>query len=268
MDSSSGNINDSTRDYPVSIGMAPRQLPGVYRIHCLVNNKRYYGESKNVSARISQHKSRLRRNIHEISELQNDFNLYKEENFEFSAISLSKEDNLNQRVEFEIELIERYNNLCYNKFNKTSRKKENNPFWGRTHSDETRKQIRKSQAERQRVLEGLKILLNGIFYPSISEASRQTSHSRETIRRWLNDSKNTNCVTAAKAADTSQSINVKLMEEFLSQDPLVANTGLAKRVSIYGVTYSSISEAARQKGCSRSNIQRLLRTDSENAFFC
>ncbi len=271
MDSSSGNTNDSTQDDPVSIGMAPRQLPGVYMILCLVNNKRYYGESKNVSARISQHKSRLRRNIHEISELQNDFNLYKEDNFEFSAIYLSKEYTLNQRVELEIKLIGRFKDLCYNKFDKTSRKKENNPFWRRTHSDETRKQIGKSQAEKRNNLEGLPILLNGNYYPSISEASRQTSHSRDTIRRWLNDSNNVNCVTAAfaaaTAADTSKPCYVKSTEDFLLQDSLVANTGLAKRVSIYGVTYPSIAEAARQKGCSRSNIQRLLRTDSENVFF-
>ncbi len=52
-------INDTPQrqDNPVPIRMAPRQLPGVYMILCLVNNKRYYGESKNVSARLSQHKS-------------------------------------------------------------------------------------------------------------------------------------------------------------------------------------------------------------------
>jgi hypothetical protein len=47
---------------------------------------------------------------------------------------------------------------------------------------------------------------------------------------------------------------------------LVENTGLRKEVSIYGVTYSSIAEAARQRNCSRSNIQRLLRNHPQDCF--
>lgn len=256
--SSSGDTNGSTQDNPVPNRMAPRQLPGVYMILCLANNKRYYGESNNVSSRISQHKSRLRRNIHEIPELQRDFNLYGEENFEFSAIYLSKDCTKEQRVAFETEFIGRFYGLCYNKFDKTTRQKENNPFWGHTHSDETRKQIGKSKAENRQNIGGFPILLNGVIYPSISEASRKTTHSRDTIRRWLNDSNNTNCVAvdASKPRGTSDEPSGSPVG---SQDPLVANTGLAKRVSIYGVTYASIAEAARQQGCSRSNIQRLLR---------
>ncbi len=261
---SSGDTNDLTQNNPVPIRMSPRQLPGIYMILCLANNKRYYGESNNVSARISQHKSRLRRNTHEISELQHDFNLYGEENFEFSAIYLSKDCSLDQRVALEIELIGRFNNLCYNKFDKTSRKKENNPFWGRTHSYETRKQIGKSIADNRKNngLEGFPILLNGKTYPSLSEASRQTTHSRDTIRRWLNDPNNTNCV----AMDTCKSRNIQSSKGLLSQDPLLANTGFAKRVSIYGVTYTSIANAARQRNCSRANIQRLLRNEPKNCF--
>nr|ALO21030.1 putative GIY-YIG homing endonuclease [Lobochlamys segnis] len=240
--------------------MAPRQLPGVYMVLCLVNNKRYYGESKNISQRISQHKSRLRRNIHEILELQRDFNLYGEESFEFSAIYLSKDFTLEQRVALEIELIGRFNNLCYNKFDKNSHKKENNPFWGHEHSDESRQQRAKTLKERrtEKPLEGLPILLNNAIYPSLSEASRQTNHSRDTIRRWLNDPSNTNCV----AVDAS-----KPREGLLTQDPFLANTALAKSVSIYGDIYPSIAQAARERNCSRANIQRLLKTDSKNCFF-
>jgi transposase-like protein len=258
--SSSGDTNDSTQDNPVSIPMSPRQLPGVYMVLCLVNNKRYYGQSKNVSSRLSQHKSRLRRNIHEVPELQRDFNLYGEINFQFSAIYQVKDFTLDQRVELEIELIGRFHNLCYNKSDKNSHKKENNPFWGRTHSDETRKQIAKSRAENTND-QGLPISLNGVIYPSISEASRKTTHSRHTIRRWLKDDKKTNCV-----AVTDQGV-VKAPSGFgLSQDPLVENKGLPKRVSIYGVIYPSITEASRQRNCSRVIIQRFLRNDPTNCF--
>eukprot|EP00879_Flechtneria_rotunda_P000016 GHRR01000025.1.p1 GENE.GHRR01000025.1~~GHRR01000025.1.p1 ORF type:complete len:326 (+),score=-70.82 GHRR01000025.1:38-1015(+) len=202
MGSSLGDSNNSTENNPVPIRMAPRQLPGVYMILCLANNKRYYGESKNVSVGLSQHKSRLRRNLHEVPELQRDFNLYGEEHFEFSAVWLDKNCTPEQRLVLEIEFIARFHDLCYNKFAKISRKKENNPFWGRTHNAETCKQISRSIAENRKnsVQEGFAINLKGVVYPSITEASRQTKHSRDTIRRWLNDPRNLDCV----AVDVSQ----------------------------------------------------------------
>lgn len=257
IDSSSENFDESTRKNPVPSPIAPRQLPGVYMILCLVNNKRYYGESKNVSARLSQHKSRLRRTIHEIPDLQNDFNLYGEQSFRFSAVFLSKHSTLEERRTLEIQLIDQLPDLCYNKFSKPSREKENNPFWGRKHSDETIAQMSRSQSENRqnRIPEGFAILLNGVIYPSISEASRQTTHSRDTIRRWLNDPKNKKCV-AVNASQRRESM----------PDIQVANTGVAKPVSLYGVVYPSLAEAARQRNCSRSNIQRLLRSFPTDCF--
>jgi Photosynthetic reaction centre protein/GIY-YIG catalytic domain len=274
---SSGDTNDSTQGNPVPIRMSPRQLPGVYMVLCLVNNKRYYGESKNVSSRLSQHKSRLRRNIHEIPELQRDFNLYGEENFEFSCLYISKDLSLEKRKALETELIGRFYDLCYNKSDRINHERENNPFWNHTHSNETRKQIAKSVTEHRKnaVLEGFAILLNGEVFPSLSEASRQTGHSRDTIRRWLNDANNLNCVPmdASKPRETGNT-NAESVGDLLDPlevlDPnsaaLVVNTGFNKEVSIYGVTYSSIAEAARQRNCSRSNIQRLLRNHPQDCY--
>ncbi len=206
----------------------------------------------------------LRRKIHEVSELQSDFNLYGEKNFQFSAVYLSRDCSLEERIALEIEHIGRFNNLCYNKLHKISREKESNPFYGHTHSVETREQIRQSVAESRRMStpEGFAIVLNGENYPSLSEAARQTGHSRDTIRRWLNDPHNNNCV----AADESQPRSTQYSESLLSPDPLVANKGVAKPVSIQGVVYPSIAEAARQRNCSRTIIQRLLRSDPDNCF--
>lgn len=230
-------------------------------ILCFYNNKRYYGESGNVSARLSQHKSRLRRNIHEIPELQRDWNLYGETSFEFSVIFISKDCTKAEREALEIELIARFHNICYNKFDKSTRKKQNNPFWGHSHSEEARNQISKSLSEyyKDREPEGLAIRLKGQLYPSISEASRQTKHSRDTIRRWLNDPNNLDCIQI----DVSQPCKI----EILQQDQEIQNTGLPKKIQLNGVIYRSISEAAKQLGCSRSNIQRRLRTDKDNCFF-
>ena len=242
--------------------MAPRQLPGIYMILCLANNKRYYGESNNVSSRLSQHKSRLRLGEHEVKEMQRDFNLYGEASFEFSCLFINKNMTREDRLKMEAELIGKFNSLCYNKFDKTDHKGENNPFWNKTHTAETRKRIGQSLAENRKnsELEGFAILLKGIAYPSISEASRQTNHSRDTIRRWLNDPNNKDCV-AINGNKCSQTLNLET-----KYDPLVSNTGIAKPVQIHGQIYESITEASRRLKCSRPNIQRLLRKDPINCF--
>jgi len=255
--------NDSNMNNPVPNHMAPRQLPGVYMILCLENNKRYYGESENVSSRLSNHRSRLRRNIHEVSEMQRDFNLYGPDCFQFSAIFISRDCTKERRKALETEYIARHYDICYNKFEKSSRKKQDNPFWGHKHSDETRSQISRSLAEtrklQQSIPEGLAIMLKGEKFPSISEASRLTNHSRNTIRRWLNDPNNLDCIQI----DTSKP---RPTQKFL-EEPLLANTGLPKAISLHGVKYPSIAQASRELKCSRANIQRLLRTDPENCFF-
>jgi group I intron endonuclease len=250
---------------PVPNRMAPRQLPGVYMILCLKNNKRYYGQSQNISSRLSNHKSRLRRNFHEVPELQRDFNLYGENFFEFSAIYLSRDCTKQKLEALELEYIARHYDLCYNKLDTSSRKKENNPYWGKQHSEATRTQISRSLIENQKLQnrppEGLAIRLKGELYPSISEASRQTNHSRDTIRRWLNDRNNLDCVQI----DTSQSYISQ--NSLYKEDCLYKNTGKKKPMSLYGVKYASFAEAAKQLKCSHLNIQRLLKTDSENCFF-
>jgi hypothetical protein len=271
---SGSEIENSTKNNLVPNRMAPRQLPGLYMILCLRNNKRYYGESKNVSVRLSQHKSRLRGNHHEVRELQFDFNLYGEESFEFSAIWLDRNSTQEQRLALEIEMIARFNELCYNKFTKLNRKKENNPFWGRTHSAETIAQMSRSRRESSQLSlpEGLPVNVKGTIYPSISEASRATNHSRDTLRRWLNDPTNLDCV----AVDNSQPRQNKNTGSLNSApngslhnaqvDPLVANQGVAKKLSLYGTIYESITSAARERGCTRANIQRLLRTYPDECF--
>lgn len=247
--------DDCISDNPVPNRIAARQLPGVYMILCFANNKRYYGQSKNVSARLSQHKSRLRRNIHEILELQHDFNLYGEEVFDFVCIFADKNATKDQRIALEMEQIGRFLSLklCYNKSASLNNQKENNPFFGQSHTVDSKNQISKSLKKRAEssIVQGRPISLKGAIFPSISKASRETNHSRDTIRRWLNDPTNSDC---------------KYIDATEPRTNIIPNDGVAKRVQIHGVIYPSLAEAARKLNCSRANIQRLLRTDSDCSF--
>lgn len=279
MNSSPENFSGDEEKGPLPIGkegcennpvlhlMAPRQLPGVYIIRCQKNNKCYFGQSQNVSSRLSGHKSRLRRNVHELLDLQQDFQLYGEENFEFFAVSYFERGcPKEKRVYVEMQYVKQFQKHCYNKFDKTTHKKEHNPFWGKKHSAETIQRISLSLRENNKngLSSGLQIMLHGTAYPSIAEASRQTSHSRDMIRRWLRDEKNTSCVLLNDSPP-----NVQASEEnsgFSIYKRENRNCGVAKRVSIYGRVYPSMAEAARKMGCSRGNIGRLVRSFPEDCF--
>ncbi len=59
---------------------------GIYLIKCKPNDKNYIGQSLNIKHRINEHKSNLRKNRHSNCHLQNAFNKYGEEQFEFKVL--------------------------------------------------------------------------------------------------------------------------------------------------------------------------------------
>lgn len=87
----------------------------------------------------------------------------------------------------ETELIISNRELSYNVLEGSSRPKELNPFWQRSHTKQTKKKISKALKGRPNHLLGKKIIINHISYPSIAEASRQTGMARKTIRKRIND---------------------------------------------------------------------------------
>ena len=259
---------------PVPKRMSPRQLPGVYMVLCVQNNKRYYGETNNVSNRLSQHKSLLRRNIHPVVELQRDWNLYGSECFDFVALFMFDSNSKSSRIEreaLELEYMGRHFSLCYNKHVINSRKKENNPFWNHHHTEATRKQISLSSKEyNKQNPQGLPIMLYGVKYPSISQASRATKHSRHTIACMLKNPDNPHCSSIVlpqgdnPCPSSSGGGGDKTQNVQKEQKP---NTGLSKAVCLDGIVYSSISQAARELKCCQANIQRRLVREPQNCFY-
>ena len=59
---------------------------GIYKITNLKNNKGYIGQSSDIKKRWRNHKFELKNNIHNNPYLQNAFNKYGEEAFEFRII--------------------------------------------------------------------------------------------------------------------------------------------------------------------------------------
>jgi hypothetical protein len=178
----------SQEDNSVPNRIQPRKQSGLYMIHCLDNDWRYYGESSNVSGRLASHKSLLNRKIHPNKLLQADWNLIGSDHFQFIILFIGEkwEDPTIRRAK-ELELIILNTNMSYNILEGIQRPGDKNPFWGRIHTEETKKRIGDAMRGIPNNLLGKQVSINHILYPSLAEASRKTGHSRKLIRTRLND---------------------------------------------------------------------------------
>ena len=84
---------------------------GVYRIHNLVNDKSYVGQSREIPRRWIFHLWELRNNLHTNKGLQNDWNEYGESNFNFEVLEeCFSQDQLWEKEEHYIQLLNSYEN--------------------------------------------------------------------------------------------------------------------------------------------------------------
>ena len=175
-------LNQST--FPYSTSNSIRKQPGIYSILCLANDYRYYGETKNLSGRIASHKSKLRRRIHENTVMQDDWVKYGESFFEFKVLYIGSDWILKEtRLDMEAKLLQQDMERCYNVFGTFQpRVGELNSFYGRKHSEKTKKLMRLAKKGIPNDTLGTVIEINGKKYPSIAEASRSLGHARKTIR--------------------------------------------------------------------------------------
>jgi hypothetical protein len=61
-------------------------IPGLYEIQCIQTKKVYIGESENLLARFGKHAASLTQNKHDCKELQQDWNQFGKQGFEFKII--------------------------------------------------------------------------------------------------------------------------------------------------------------------------------------
>jgi len=154
---------------------------GIYKITNVVNGKCIIGQSRDSKMRWSKYKSLLKRSMYQNPHLQNAWNKYGAENFVFKILLECPIDKLNEE---EIRLIKEYKatdrEFGYNidnggnshstseatkrilsQLNKgkvlsaehrakisDSTKGKNNPLYGKTHSEETKLKMSKSQIAR------------------------------------------------------------------------------------------------------------------------
>ena len=141
---------------------------GVYKITNVKNGKFYIGSSKDIEFRWNEHKKHLNGGYHINNKLQNAWNFYGKESFEFSIIEITNENDLLVREQFYLDMFKPHmTEIGYN-INPTSnggdtlthnpkgqmlieewRKKysvlhkgKGNPMHGKKHSDEAKERQR------------------------------------------------------------------------------------------------------------------------------
>jgi group I intron endonuclease len=113
---------------------------GIYKITNKVNGKIYIGSTKNIKRRWKNHLNYLRRNAHPNNYLQNAWNKYGEENFEFEIIEFVEEEKLLEREQYWIDKL----NATDKKIGYNIALFAGSPMKGRKHTEETLNKVSKA----------------------------------------------------------------------------------------------------------------------------
>jgi group I intron endonuclease len=128
--------------------------PVVYKITNLINNKKYVGSAKSFIKRKKDHLNRLKNNKHHSKKLQNSFNKYGEDAFEFNILEVVEDINLliqteqkwidELKPEYNMTLIAGLNSHLGMKRSNETKKKISDALTGRKLSDEHKEKVRQT----------------------------------------------------------------------------------------------------------------------------
>ena len=85
-----------------------KRIVGIYKITCTVNNKIYIGQSIDALSRLYAHRSRLKKNKHENTYIQEEFNKYGQDKFIFELIEECKPEELEEKEKYYIKKLQTY----------------------------------------------------------------------------------------------------------------------------------------------------------------
>jgi len=91
--------------------MPKEKICGIYCIENIINNKKYIGQGEIVAERWVNHRCSLRNNRHSNVHLQNAWNQYGEENFQFYILEVCESEILDNREKYFISLYQSKNRL-------------------------------------------------------------------------------------------------------------------------------------------------------------
>ncbi len=172
---------------------------GVYQIKNLITNKYYIGSSiLSLKRRGAIHKCKLIKGNHHSNKLQNSFNKYGINNFDFEIIEKCNKENCIEREQYYIDLYDSYNNgyncLPFAKDNggrivtQETRDKIRNTLRGRKRSPMSREAIEKQSTAKYKIILQYDLNMNFIKeFKSQKEAMLELNVKQTTMSQWCNN---------------------------------------------------------------------------------
>ena len=158
---------------------------GIYAIKCIYNNKVYIGKSINISARKYKHFELLKKNRHHNKRLQNSYNKYGNEFFNFYVLEYA---NINELSKLECKYIDIFNS-CDERYG-FNIKYEGSDFT--IHSEESKILMWDNTKKISKPVYGF--CLNGILlkkWDSISSCAIELSVNPCDVRRTIQEKQRT-----------------------------------------------------------------------------
>ncbi|MGR3179409.1 MAG: GIY-YIG nuclease family protein [Candidatus Anammoxibacter sp.] len=165
---------------------------GIYKIKNKVTNDVYIGSAKNFNIRWKEHIKRLKRKNHHSIILQNAWNKYGEQSFDFQIIEYVQDvSKLIDREQYYLDLIKPKYNICKYAYSSLGRKpteetrkklRENNgKYWkGKKLSEEHKKKLSLAKKGKPTGRTGLKSPVYG--KPSWNKGIPMTEEAKEHLR--------------------------------------------------------------------------------------
>ena len=234
-------------------------MRGLYAIRNKVTGKYYVGETLYLRKREIQHFSNLKTNKHENDYLQKSYNKYGKDAFEFIILEADNSftlEELNEKEKYYIEYFDSDKN-GYNltvggegtqgrllteeekKRKSQEMKGEKNHFYGKQHSQETKKLLSKRASEKV----GQKNPFYGKTHSPDWKEKRRMMYERKIEEGWVDPKKGKSQPKEA----------VQKMKE---------NMPHRKSIMVDGKEYMSISECSRLTGIKLSTIHARLKNDN------
>lgn len=227
----------------------------IYSIVSKINGKKYIGQTINFLHRKNTHLSLLRRNKHDNKKLQNTFNKYGEQNFDFNIIlvdvSSDEIDNIEKFVIKEFDTYKSGYNMDLGGYDKSNL--------------------------------GTKFVYNGEEYQSINKTAKELNIHPNTLDRrikkgyvdnfefgtkpslWIKCSWNgieyPSIVSAAKALGITRTTMGDRIKKGYTCDSDLGIWYTGQQIEIDGIKYNSIKEASEKLKISRRTIKKRYLND-------
>jgi len=237
-------------------------MGAIYSILNKENGKIYVGQSVKPNKRLSQHRSQLRGEYHPNHHLQNAFNKYGEEAFEFNVLEYCDDDKLNDNEIWWINYFDSMNqSKGYNlqtggdsnysfpdeikekiKSNTPIKREKDHPMYGRKHSDESIQRMKESHRKNP----------SWLGRHHTEESKRKISEARKGMKFTEEHKRNISLNHADQSGENNGCWGTSVIEEYGGLDYLIecAENGKSqtKTAEEIGIARGTIYDYLKARG--------------------